>query len=277
MARNDRGSDLVVLAGGGAPPARAGRVTLVGAGPGAADLLTLRAVRALQAADVIVHDRLVSADVLAMAPAAARRIYVGKRKSAHSVPQEGIDQLLVGLAREGLNVVRLKGGDPFVFGRGGEELLACRAAGITCEVVPGVSAAFAAAASVGAPLTHRGLARSVTLATGHAASGAESAPELDWEALARPQSTAVIYMGVSTAGAIAERLIAAGRPAGAPVLVVENASRADERSIAATLATLSKACEGLSGPAVLIIGEVAALGIASDVAEALAPVRAVSA
>lgn len=275
MARNDRGFDLVVLAGGGASPARMGRVALVGAGPGAADLLTLRAVRALQAADVIVHDRLVSAEVLATAPASARRIYVGKRKSAHSVPQEGIDQLLVGLAREGLNVVRLKGGDPFVFGRGGEELLACRAAGVPCEVVPGISAAFAAAASVGAPLTHRGLARSVTLATGHAAPGLDGAPELDWEALARPQSTAVIYMGVSTAAAIAERLIAAGRPASTPVLVVENASLEDERSIAATLATLPQACEGLAGPAVLIIGEVASLAQVS--AEPLAALAKVSA
>jgi uroporphyrin-III C-methyltransferase len=267
-AREERGSGLVVLGGGAARPRPLGRVALVGAGPGAADLLTLRAARLLAAADVVVHDRLVSDAVLSLAPPTARRIYVGKRKSSHSVPQAGIDALLVALAREGLAVVRLKGGDPFVFGRGGEELLACRAAGVPCEVVPGVSAAFAAAASGGAPLTHRGLARTVTLATGHAAPGLAGAPDLDWEALARPGSTAVIYMGVSTAGLIAERLIAAGRAPDTPAIVVENASLPGERIIPTRLADLAQAAQELAGPAVLIIGAAAALALVTAAPEA---------
>ena len=259
----ERTSDLMVLPGG---RRLGGRVALVGAGPGAADLLTLRAARAIAAAQVIVHDRLVSDEVLALAPATARKIYVGKRKSAHSVPQAGIDALLVGLAQQGLNVVRLKGGDPFVFGRGGEEMLACREAGVPCEVIPGVSAAFAAAASAGAPLTHRGLAQSVTLATGHAAVGADGvarAPDLDWAALAIPNRTVVIYMGVSMAAVIAEKLIGAGRQESTPALVVENASHDDERRLVTTLAKLGEVCSGLEGPAVLIVGEVAALAQAS--------------
>lgn len=279
MARGaERTSDFVVLPGGLRP---GGRVALVGAGPGAADLLTLRAARAIAAAQVIVHDRLVSDEVLALAPAHARRIYVGKRKSAHSVPQAGIDALLVGLARQGLNVVRLKGGDPFVFGRGGEEMLACQEAGVPCEVIPGVSAAFAAAAAAGVPLTHRGLAQSVTLATGHAAIGDDGearAPNLDWAALAQANRSVVIYMGVTTAASIARRLIEAGRAASTPAVVVENASRADERRIATVLGGLGEACAGLTGPAVLIVGEVAALARSSDASGvdhlASAPARA---
>lgn len=258
----ERKSDLVILAGGPARGAALGRVLLVGAGPGAADLLTLRAVRALESADVVVHDRLVSAEVLAMIPAHVRRIYVGKRKSAHSVPQAGIDSLLVGLARQGLTVVRLKGGDPFVYGRGGEELLACRAAGVSCEVVPGISAAFAAAASAGVPLTHRGLAQSLTLATGHAAiaaDGSAGAPDLDWSALAEPNRTVAIYMGVSTAAVLSAKLIAAGRSPSTPALVVENASRVEEHRLLTTLGALPEACAAIEGPAVLIVGEVAAM------------------
>ena len=260
----ERTSDLMMLPGGRRP---GGRVALVGAGPGAADLLTLRAARAIGEAQVIVHDRLVSDAVLALAPAAARKIYVGKRKSAHSVPQAGIDALLVGLAQQGLIVVRLKGGDPFVFGRGGEEMLACRAAGVACEVIPGVSAAFAAAAAAGVPLTHRGLAQSVTLVTGHTAVGADGvarAPDLEWAALATANRTVALYMGVATAHVIAAKLIAAGRAPSTPALVVENASLSEERRIATTLARLGEACAGLTGPAVLIVGEVAALADLGD-------------
>lgn len=253
-ARN-RKSGLVVLGGSEAPRAP-GVVHLVGAGPGDPDLLTLKALKALNAADVIVHDGLVSDEILDLAPANARRINVAKRKSRHTLPQDDINQLLVALALDGLTVVRLKGGDPFLFGRGGEELAACREAGVECHVVPGITAALAASAGAGAPLTHRGSAQAVTFVTGHAAHGD---PDLDWTSLARPNQTVVVYMGVSTAGLIAERLTAAGRTASTPALIVENASRADERRILTTLAGLAVAAEGLKGPALLMVGEAMAM------------------
>lgn len=246
--------------------ARPGRVRLVGAGPGDPDLLTLKAARALSEADVVVHDRLTPPAILELIRPGARRLYVGKRKSHHSVPQDGINALLIGLAREGLDVVRLKGGDPFVFGRGGEEMLACREAGIACEVIPGVSAGLAAAASAGAPLTHRGLAQAVTFVTGHAKAtqsddGGEgwAEPDLDWTSLARLNHTVVVYMGLSTAPAIAARLMQAGRAGSTPVVIVENASRVEEQRVLTTLGGLADAVIGLDGPSVLIIGEVAAL------------------
>jgi uroporphyrin-III C-methyltransferase len=183
--------------------------------------------------------------------------HVGKRAGRTSVKQETIHKLMIRAARQGKHVVRLKGGDPFVFGRGGEELQALRAAGVRAHVVPGVTAAFAAAANAGAPLTHRGMAQAVTFVTGHAAKDAE--PDLDWAALGRGNETVVIYMGVSTAAVIAERLIGAGRNASTPVLVVENASLEDERRILSTLGGLGVAVEGLDGPAILIVGEVAAM------------------
>ena len=249
-----RPNRLVVLKG---QAGAKGVVWLVGAGPGDPELLTLKALRLLQAADVVVHDRLTPQPILDLASPNARMIDVGKRKSHHTLPQEGINALLVGLAREGLNVVRLKGGDPFLFGRGGEELEYCRAAGVEAHVVPGVTAALAAAAGAGAPLTHRGLAQAVTFVTGHAASGGE--PDLDWVSLARINHTVAVYMGLSTASRIAERLIAAGRAASTPVAVVENASLPNERRILATLGGLGEAVRGLDGPALLIVGEVAAL------------------
>jgi uroporphyrin-III C-methyltransferase len=249
-----RGHRLVVLKG---QTGRAGVVWLVGAGPGDPDLLTVKALRLLQGADVVVHDRLTPQPILDLARPGARLIDVGKRKSRHTLPQDGINQLLVGLAREGLTVVRLKGGDPFMFGRGGEELLALRAAGIEAHVVPGVTAALAAAADAGAPLTHRGLAQAVTFVTGHAAAGAE--PDLDWASLARANHTVAIYMGLSTAALIAGRLIASGRASSTPVAVVESASLPHERRLATTLAQLGAAVAGLDGPALLIVGEVAAL------------------
>ena len=254
--RNPRepGRRWVVLKG---QTARAGVVWLVGAGPGDPDLLTVKALRLLQGADVVVHDRLTPQPILALAGAGARLIDVGKRKSRHTLPQDGINQLLVGLARDGLNVVRLKGGDPFMFGRGGEELLALREAGIEAHVAPGVTAALAAAADAGGPLTHRGLAQAVTFVTGHAASGAE--PDLDWTALAKANHTVAIYMGLSTAPAIAARLIAAGRASSTPVAVVESASLPEERRLLTTLADLGAAVADLDGPALLIVGEVASL------------------
>lgn len=239
---------------GGSRAARPpGEVWLVGAGPGDPELLTLKALRVLGTADVVVHDGLVSDEILDLAPSQARRISVAKRKSRHSYSQDEIGRMLVAFALEGLTVVRLKGGDPFIFGRGGEELEACREAGVACHVTPGVTAALAASASAGAPLTHRGAAQAVTFVTGHAAKGGE--PDLDWAALAKANQTVVIYMGLSQAGVIAGRLLAAGRGPSTPALIVENASRADEQRVLTTLAGLTAAAEALSGPALLIVGE----------------------
>ena len=251
-----RSGGLVVL--DSTRPARSvGQVWLVGAGPGDPELLTIKALRVLQTADVVVHDGLVSDEILAMAPKATRRISVAKRKSRHSYSQDEINRMLVAFALEGLNVVRLKGGDPFIFGRGGEELEACRAAGVETHVVPGVTAALAASAGAGAPLTHRGLAQAVTFVTGHAAKGGE--PDLDWASLAKANHTVVIYMGLSMAVPIATRLMAAGRAGSTPALIVENASRADERRVVTTLAGLAEAASTLDGPAMLIVGEAMAL------------------
>jgi uroporphyrin-III C-methyltransferase len=252
LARGDRGRG-----------ARAGAVWLVGAGPGDPDLLTIKALKILQIADVVVHDGLVSDEILALAPAAAKKISVAKRKSRHSYSQDEINRMLVAFALEGLKVVRLKGGDPFIFGRGGEELEACRAAGVDCQIVPGVTAALAAGASAGAPLTHRGAAQAVTFVTGHASNGAE--PDLDWASLAKANQTVVIYMGLSQAAPIAARLMAAGRAGSTPSLIVENASRPDERRVVTTLSGLAEAAAGLSGPALLIVGEAMALAQAGGI------------
>lgn len=252
-----RSSDRLVVLGGRNRRSGQGVVWLVGAGPGDPELLTIKALKTLQGADVVVHDGLVSDEILALAPADARRISVAKRKSRHSYSQDEINRMLVAFALEGLKVVRLKGGDPFVFGRGGEELEACRAAGVECHIVPGVTAALAASASAGAPLTHRGSAQAVTFVTGHAAKGGE--PDLDWAALAKANHTVVIYMGLSLAGTIARRLLDAGRDAGTPALIVENASRANERRVTITLGGLEASAAELSGPALLIVGEAMAL------------------
>jgi uroporphyrin-III C-methyltransferase len=252
-----RAGRLVVLGGGKTSSIAPGVVWLVGAGPGDPELLTIKALKVLQTADVIVHDGLVTDEILDLAAAAARRISVAKRKSRHSYSQDEINRMLVAFALEGLTVVRLKGGDPFIFGRGGEELQACRKAGVDCRIVPGVTAALAASANAGAPLTHRGAAQAVTFVTGHASSGAE--PDLDWVSLARPNQTVVIYMGLSQAAPIAARLMAAGRAGSTSALIVENASRADERRLTTTLAGLADAASNLSGPALLIVGEAMAL------------------
>jgi uroporphyrin-III C-methyltransferase len=263
--RSKRAERLVVLSG---ERSRApGAVWLVGAGPGDPELLTIKALKVLQQADVVVHDGLVSDEILALAPPAARRISVAKRKSRHSYSQDEINRMLVAFALEGLSVVRLKGGDPFIFGRGGEELEAAREPGVECHVVPGVTAALAAAADAGAPLTHRGAAQAVTFVTGHAARGGE--PDLDWASLARANHTVVIYMGLSMAAPIAGRLMAAGRAGGTPALIVENASRSDERRIVTTLSGLADEAAMLSGPALLIVGEAMALAQGSEIAATL--------
>lgn len=242
--------------------AACGRVCLVGAGPGDPELLTVKAARLIAAADVIVHDGLVSNAVLALASPQARLVSVAKRKSRHSYAQDDVNAMLIAFAREGLDVVRLKGGDPFVFGRGGEELEACRAANIACEVIPGVTAALAAGASAGAPLTHRGAAQAVTFVTGHASGGA--APDLDWPDLARANRTVVFYMSLSTAASVSEKLISAGREPSTPALIVENASLPDERVIITCLDHLGAASADVSGPAVLIVGEAMALAAVSS-------------
>jgi uroporphyrin-III C-methyltransferase/precorrin-2 dehydrogenase/sirohydrochlorin ferrochelatase len=254
----------------GEPRAR-GRVLLVGAGPGDPELLTMKAVRALKAADVILYDWLVGDGVLDHARREAELIPVGKAKGAHSVPQEEINKLLIERARAGQTVVRLKGGDPFIFGRGGEELDALRGAGTAIEIVPGVTAGIAAAASLQIPLTHRDVSHTVTFLSGHEAGGEEPSFEhLDLAALSGGKNTLLVYMGVSTAGAIAKKLLEAGFSPSLPVIAVENASRDDERRVLATVADLAANPErlGLKSPAVLIFGEVAGLpahGLVEDI------------
>jgi uroporphyrin-III C-methyltransferase/precorrin-2 dehydrogenase/sirohydrochlorin ferrochelatase len=244
------------LQAGEAP--RRGSVVLVGAGPGDAGLLTLHALRALQEADVILHDRLVSDDVLNLARRDADRICVGKMARGHSVSQGRIHELLLEQAQLGRRVVRLKGGDPFIFGRGGEELEFLRAHGIPFEVVPGITAAAACGAYAGIPLTHREHAQSVRFVTAHCG---ESIDTLDWAALAQERHTVALYMGVAGLDRIAERLIAHGRAAATPVAIVENGSRPGQRVILATLAELGEAgrASAVASPALVIVGEVASL------------------
>jgi uroporphyrin-III C-methyltransferase len=254
-----RSGDIVrsAFAERGAP--RPGRVLLVGAGPGDPELLTLAAAKALACAEVVVHDRLVSAEVLAMAPAAARRIDVGKTPKNHPVPQEDINALLVDLAGEGLTVVRLKGGDPLIFGRGGEEAEAVRAAGIPVEIIPGITAAQAAAATTGVGLTRRGVASGVRYVTGHCRGDAPL--DLDWAGLADPATTLIVYMGVASMAEIAARLMAHGMPGETSVLAVAAATLPRERRLLSRLDAIASdaAQAGLAAPVLFIIGRVAAL------------------
>ena len=238
---------------------KTGVVHIVGAGPGDPELLTLKALRVLQDADIVFYDNLVGADILDLIRRDADRVSVGKSKGYHSVPQEDIHELLIMAAKAGKRVVRLKGGDPFIFGRGGEELGALLAEGIEAQVVPGISSALGCAASAGLPLTHRDHAQSVTFVTGHARNG--QVPDLDWPSLARQNQTVVVYMGVGTAAQISENLIVAGRGASTPVAVIENGTRENEIRAYGKLSELANLIEGngIKGPALLIIGEVAAL------------------
>jgi uroporphyrin-III C-methyltransferase/precorrin-2 dehydrogenase/sirohydrochlorin ferrochelatase len=252
-----------------AAPDLGGFVWLVGAGPGATDLLTLRAQRVLQEADVVVHDALVPDAVIAMGRRDAERISVGKRKGHHEVAQEEINAILVREAQAGRRVVRLKGGDPMVFGRAGEEMAALDRAGISFEVVPGVTAALAVAASARAPLTLRGVASSLIFATGQDLGG-EVLP--DWAELALQGATVAVYMGRSVAGSVADRLVAAGLSPDTPVVAVENATRADERILTGHLSGLAalNLRGDLEGPVLILIGD--ALRHASfEAAEPLAP------
>ena len=236
-----------------ADPAVQGHVTLVGAGPGDAGLLTLAGLQALQRADVILVDRLVSAEVRALARRDALQVEVGKEGGGHSVTQDEIHRLLLHYAREGLNVVRLKGGDPFVFGRGGEELLCLRAAGIPYAVVPGVTAALACAAQAGLPLTHRDVARSVRFATAHCRG---SSDETDWAGLAAEEGTLVLYMGLSQSPRVQRELLARGRTPHLPAAIIENGGRLEQRVVLTTLGHLAAAVRDLQvgSPALLVLG-----------------------
>jgi uroporphyrin-III C-methyltransferase / precorrin-2 dehydrogenase / sirohydrochlorin ferrochelatase len=237
----------------------AGEVVLVGAGPGDPGLLTLRALRALQNADVILYDRLVSAEILDLARRDAERINVGKAAGGAQVSQDEINALLVQLAQQGKRVCRLKGGDPFIFGRGGEELEALAAAGVRFEVVPGVTAAAGCAAYAGIPLTHRDHAQSLVFVTGHTKDEADDS--IDWDHLARPAQTVVFYMGLGHLERIVSRLRAHGAPESRGAAIVEQGTRAEQRVVTGSLADLAQKTRqaGIQSPALLIVGEVTRL------------------
>lgn len=237
---------------------QAGHVYLVGTGPGEPDLLTLRAYRLIQAADVVLYDNLVGAGVMELLPPGAERVYVGKQRERHTLPQEEINQLLVKFARQGRSVLRLKGGDPFIFGRGGEEIDTLMQEGIPFQVVPGITAALGAAAYAGIPLTHRDHSQACIFVTGHLKDGSA---DLDWAALTRPRQTVVIYMGLLGLPELCAKLIEHGLPAATPAAVVEQATTAAQRVIAATLGELpGEAMRAqLKGPTLIIVGHVVSL------------------
>lgn len=237
------------------PLSKPGKVYLVGAGPGDPELLTLKAIRVLGAANVVLVDDLVNRAILVHLREDARVIRVGKRGGCKSTPQAFIERLMIAEARAGRTVARLKGGDPFIFGRGGEEAEALRKAGIECEVISGITSGLAAAASAGVPLTHRNVAQGVIFVTAHAATDGQP----DWAALVKTRMTLVVYMGIARCGALQDALLSAGLMGSIPVLVVENASLARERQLHTTLECLSGdvAAHEFASPAVMVIGEVA--------------------
>lgn len=233
-----------------------GIVYLVGAGPGDPDLMTVRGLRCLQRAEVVVYDRLVSPELLGEAPDGAELVYVGKRAGHHACQQEEICELLVRHARRGKVVVRLKGGDPFLFGRGAEELLACAEAGIHCEVVPGVSSATGVPAVAGIPVTHRGVAASFAVVTGHC----NGRDRVDWEAVARVD-TVIVLMGLARLAGIADLLLRYGRSPDTPAAVISQGTLPDERVVVAPLSEIAEraSAAGLASPALVVIGEVVRL------------------
>lgn len=231
---------------------------LVGAGPGDPDLLTLKAARLLAQADVVVYDNLVSEGVISLIHSGAEKIYVGKQTNRHTLPQAQINQLLVTLAKHGKKVVRLKGGDPFIFGRGGEELEILAEQGVAFEVVPGITAASGVSCYAGIPLTHRDHAQTCLFTTGHLKDGSL---DLDWQSLARPNQTVVIYMGLGALSEIAQKLVQHGLPANMPAAIIEKGTTRQQRVITGTLDTLPDLVRtlGLKSPCLIIVGQVVAL------------------
>jgi uroporphyrin-III C-methyltransferase/precorrin-2 dehydrogenase/sirohydrochlorin ferrochelatase/uroporphyrin-III C-methyltransferase len=236
-----------------------GFVSLVGSGPGDAELMTVKAVRLLQQADVVVYDRLVSADILDLIPAGVSRISVGKEVGKHCVPQEQINETIVNLAKAGRQIVRLKGGDPYMFGRGGEEVLALKQHHIPFEVVPGITAASGCSSYAGIPLTHRGISRGVKFITGHFSN--DEPLDIDWRSAADPNTTLVIYMGLANLTYISESLINAGLPASTPAAAIENGTSNEQQRVLSDLKSLPDAVtnKNLIAPVTIIIGEVVSL------------------
>lgn len=249
-----------------------GKVFLVGAGPGDPELITLKGLRCLRKAEVVVYDRLICPDLLEEAPSQARRVFAGKASGHPSMKQEEINALLIGYARRGCLVVRLKGGDPFVFGRGGEEALALAHAGIPYEVVPGVSSAIAVPAYAGIPVTHRGLASLVTIVTGHEQDTCAS-PLVNWEALATLGGTLVVLMGVERLSHITQRLLRGGLHPGTPAAVIQQGTVPEQRVVTDTLVSIAERARAASirSPAVAVIGAVVALSDPLAWFEALSP------
>jgi uroporphyrin-III C-methyltransferase len=235
-----------------------GKVYLIGAGPGDPGLITVRGLACLQQAEVVVYDRLVNPELLAQAPASAERIDAGKEADRHTLPQEEINRLLVEKGTAGKIVARLKGGDPFVFGRGGEEALALAAAGVPFEVIPGVTSAIAAPAYAGIPVTHREIAGSVTIITGHRADALGN-PEAEWERAGALSGTLVFLMGVANLANIAKALLRGGRPADTPVAVVAHGTYPDQRTVIGVLADIAERAAGVAPPAVVVVGDVVRL------------------
>ncbi|MCX6684767.1 MAG: uroporphyrinogen-III C-methyltransferase [Methanoregula sp.] len=234
-----------------------GKVYLVGSGPGSEGLLTKRARRVIDSADVVLYDQLPGEEILASLPAGAEKIDCGKYGRKHTLEQDEIEELIVDRAKRGMNVIRLKGGDPFLFGRGGEELEAVRSAGIPVEMVPGISSALAVPASVGIPLTHRNYASQVTILTGNE-DPTKPEPALDWQLLAKSRGTIVILMGVANLGKIADALIRNGKAGSTLVAIIERGLRKDRRVTTGPLATIADAAgkKGVKPPAVIVIGDV---------------------